>query len=203
MAAENGNYQISLNRNDHTIDRSVRVTDVPAAYVISGQWTLMLKGRGFPQTDTILTHLSSWTDNPDTRHFSGTGRYEIEFVLPEEYISDNITLHLDLGKVGNVAEVEVNGVNVGTRWMCGQKLDITNAVRSGTNCMVVLVTNTLINRVSAFKEPLPVPEELVPHYGGADAGTSFRVPIGFKPLPASGLMGPVKISVVKKVKIIL
>ena len=147
--------------------------------------------------------LSDWTKDPQTKHFSGTGRYELEFNVPEEYISKNKKLELDLGKVGNIAKVELNGVEAGTIWMRGQKLDITGIVNAGKNNLVVFVTNTLINRISALEKPIPVPEELVSRFGTSTTSYSNRLPreFGFKPLPASGLMGPVKMNVLKKMSI--
>ena len=203
LAAKNGNYQITLNRNNNEIIRSVRITDIPAPFIISGDWKLTLENKD-KKIDTTFTHLFSWTKDVRCRHFSGTGRYEINFELPKNYIAKDKLLQLDLGKVGNVAEVKLNGINVGTTWMRGQTLDITAAARAGNNKLTVLVTNTLINRVAGFKEPPPVPDELVPHYGSGTTAYSsgFRGPIGFKPLPASGLMGPVKISVLKKMKFV-
>lgn len=203
LAIENGNYHVTLKRTDRQITRAVKITDIPSPYVVSGDWKLTLKGQDFARIDTTLTDLSSWTETPRTRHFSGTGRYEISFELPEAYIAKDKRLLLDLGQVGNVGEVELNDVNAATVWMRGQTLDITDAAKSGWNHLVVLVTNTLINRVSGFKEPPPVPEELVPHYGSGTTrfSSAFRGPIGFKPLPASGLMGPVKISALKKINI--
>jgi len=125
----------------------------------------------------------------------------IGFDLPERYRTDGIELRLDLGKVGDVADVELNGKRVGVRWMRDQTLNITGAARAGSNRLVVRVTNTLINRVSGYKEPPPVPERLVEHYGRGTTQYSagFRGPIGFEPLPASGLMGPVQIVARKKV----
>ena len=89
--------------------------------------------------------------------------------------------------------------------MTGQTLDITGLVHEGENSMELHVTNTNINRVSAFKEPLPVPPELQQKYGKRKTGESTRLPreFGFEPLPASGLLGPVKIVPGKKVKISL
>jgi len=135
-----------------------------------------------------------------TKHFSGTGRYAIDFELPDDYVGSDKLLHLDLGKVGNVAEVELNGVNMGAIWMRGQTLDISNAVRTGVNHLDVFVTNTLINKVSNFQAPQPIPEHLVPLYGRSPASFSSKIPpeIGFEPLPASGLLGPVKIKILKK-----
>ena len=83
--------------------------------------------------------------------------------------------------------------SVGTTWMRGQTLDVTPAAKEGDNKLVILVTNTLINRVSAMKEPPPVPEDLVSRFGSGAVSTETPREFGFKPLPASGLMGPVQI----------
>ena len=66
---------------------------------------------------------------------------------------------------------------------------------------MVLVTNTNINRVSAFTEPVPVPENLVEKYGTARVGGSMPREFGFEPLPPSGLMGPVIINPIKIINI--
>ncbi|HPO08951.1 MAG TPA: hypothetical protein PLZ55_09815, partial [bacterium] len=112
---------------------------------------------------------------------------------------------LDLGRVGNVAAVELNDNNVGTVWIRDQVLDITKAVRHGRNRLVIVVTNTLINRVSGLEEPVPIPGDLVDHYGSDTTAhsASFRGSIGFRPLPASGLLGPVRILAAKRVDIAL
>jgi len=93
--------------------------------------------------------------------------------------------------------------SVAGRWMQGQELDITHLVREGNNRMVVLVTNTLINRVSHLTEAIPFPKELVPHYGGPLSVRPYpqSSTMGFRPLPASGLMGPVTIRVARRVRV--
>ena len=204
---ENGLITATLKRGGIYKTVSKEVTGLPAPYTISGTWKLVLEGKGFPKIEKSLIRLISWTEDPKTRHFSGTGRYEIDFNLPGEYIQEDIKLVLDLGKVGNVAEVELNGEKVGVAWMRPYKLDITKAARKGKNHLVVLVTNTLINRVSGFKEPPPVPEELVPRYGSGPTSytrkyySTLTREFGFEPLPPSGLMGPVRIIPMKRVTI--
>jgi hypothetical protein len=118
-------------------------------------------------------------------------------------LASGLALHLDLGQVGNVAEVELNDSKVGTCWMRGQLLEITKAARPGRNRLVIFVTNTLINRASGLTEPVPIPENLVAHYGRGTTpySASFRGPVGFTPLPASGLLGPVRIVATKRVEI--
>ena len=199
--SRNGTHAATIERVGRTVTRSITLDDVPPALGIGGPWQLTLAGRDFPKLERTITRLTSWTRDPRSRHFSGTGRYAIRFDLPERYTATDLELHLDLGRVGNVAEVRLNDTPVGTCWMRGQTLNVTGQVRAGSNQLVVLVTNTLINRVSAMTEPRPIPEHLVEHYGSATRAFArgAHSPIGFKPLPASGLLGPVRIVPSKKV----
>lgn len=185
---------------------SQKVSGVPAPYAVSGDWRLVLEGRDFARMEKALSHLASWTKDPDTKHFSGTGRYDLDFDLPEQYLDHDIQLILDLGHVGDIADVTLNGKQVGVAWMRPYRLNITTAAQVGSNHLTVLVTNTLINRVSGFKEAPSVPEELVPHYGSGSGefARGREVPeIGFEPLSPSGLMGPVNILPMKRVSIAL
>jgi hypothetical protein len=197
----NGNLYATIKKDGKETTTNISVDNIPAPFNLSGEWKLTLESEYFQQKTKTLTTLSSWTKDEETRHFSGTGKYEIDFDLPAEYVDSELDLLLDLGKVGQIAEVIINGKNAGVVWMRGQNLEISKLVKTGENKMEVLVINTLINRVSAMKEPTPVPPELVPVYGSAATQTPGSLPreFGFQPLPASGLMGPVVIIPVKKV----
>ncbi len=207
LANENGIYHVVLKHNQSDISGSVNVKNIPSPFTISGEWKSTFIENDITILDTTFLRLSSWTENDKTRHFSGTATYSISFDLPEEYLSDKHVMLLDPGKVGNIAEVELNGIKAGTTWMREQTLDITNLAKPGLNHLKIFITNTLINRISAMEKAPPVPTHLVPKYGSGtttySAGRQRTVEMGFKPLPQSGLMGPVKIKVLKKVEIIL
>ena len=49
---------------------------------------------------------------------------------------------LRLGKVANVATVRVNSIACGTAWTAPYEVDITDALRNGTNVLEVEVVNT-------------------------------------------------------------
>ena len=198
-AKQNGSYFATLKSGNEEKQINALVTGIPAPYLISGKWKMELKGDGFPLFTRQQEYLSSWVDDPLTRNFSGTGRYEVSFNLAGEYLQKELKLFLDLGKVGNIAEVRLNDHPLGTVWMQGQKLEATEAVRKGENKLVILVANTLINRVSSMKEPPAVPEDLVPRFGSGAVITEIPREFGFKPLPASGLIGPVQLIPVKEV----
>jgi hypothetical protein len=203
LADENGFHTLVTIDRTGEHRRSVAVDDLPSPYVIGGEWRLTLEGKNFPRMETTLSRLTSWTDDPRTRHFSGTGRYEITFDLPSSYLKDDIQLELTVGDVGNIAEVELNGNRVGVCWVRGQSLDISDTVRTGQNDLVVRVTNTLINRVAGLEELSPVPADLQPRFGQDlyDSTSPAGRLIGFEPLPRSGLMGPVKITALKRIRV--
>jgi len=203
LTNKNGVFMINLNKDGNSYIKTEEVKDLPAPYSISGSWRLTFEGKDFPKITKTITSLTSWTKDPKTKYFSGTARYELDFNLPTDYIKSNIELILDLGKVCNVAEVELNHKKIGVAWIRPYQLSITEIAKEGTNHLVVLITNTLINRVAGFKRIPPVPEELVPQYGStADYALKMKCPeIGFRPLSSSGLMGPVKIIPIKKVAI--
>ena len=200
LAIRNGVHRLTLSDGFSTHST---VEGIPQPHTIDGAWQLILEGRGFSRFETTLPRLASWTDDRRTRHFSGTGRYRMTFDLPADYIADDLRLDLDLGVVGNVAEVELNGRRVGVRWMRGQLLEATGVVAAGPNTLVVNVTNTLINRVSGLEELPPLPEHLRSRYGGDRIGAKSpsRRLLGYDPLPVSGLLGPVEIRASKRIAV--
>lgn len=199
--SQNGSYFMNLSKNNNERFITKEISDVPSPMLLNGNWKLDLESNHFEGIEKELKYLSSWTDEEDTKHFSGTGKYTIRFQLSKNYLSPDLKLELDLGKIGNIGEVEINGKKVGTIWMKGQTCEISKLVKKGTNELTVYVTNTNINRVSAFKEIVPVPDNLVDKFGEAKSVTRMPREFGFEPLPPSGLMGPVKIIPVKVVKV--
>ena len=199
----NGTFYAEINNKGVNTIKNVQVENIPAPLNIGGEWKLTLEGKDFPRQTKNITSLSSWTKNEKTKHFSGTGQYEINFEVPSSWMNKNLNLILDLGRVCNVAEIIINDKNAGTVWMRGQKTGITKLIKQGENKLVVCVTNTLINRVSGMKEISPVPENLVPRFGTARSQNPGVLPreFGFEPLPASGLLGPVRIIPSKNVTV--
>lgn len=169
------------------------VHQLPAPLRVANSWHMVLESPHFARLEQRLDTLVSWTDLPAARHFSGTGVYTTDFELPDAYLRNDLELPLDLGVVGNVAEVRLNGQPVGTTWMRGQPLELSGVARAGRNRLEISVTNTLINRVSGWTTFPDVPQELQPRLGhGLPEGQAMRL-LGFSPLPRSGLLGPVEI----------
>ena len=170
---------------------------LPEPQPIAGTWKMKLAGFGFDTLDTTISQLTDWTKDERTRHFSGTGHYEIEFDLPAERIMAGTRMTLDLGQVGDLAEVWLNGQSLGTSWMAPHRLDITAAARAGKNVLVVEVTDTLINYVSGMKAMPDVAPELQARLGHANPtiyeNSGHIGETHETDLPPSGLIGPVQI----------
>lgn len=207
VASSNGLVKINALDGDRTITGSAVVKGLPVPHTIPGPWRMELEGYRFEKLVEEMRELKSWTDNPRTKMFSGTGQYSVSFEVPMDFLETETEVLLDLGVVGNVAAVEVNGRPAGVVWMRPYTLHVTELLRAGKNQLNVRVTNTLINYVSQLEKLPGVPATLVPHYGkttdiyklGADEWLHREK--NFSPLPPSGLLGPVTLFARKKVTV--
>lgn len=103
-----------------------------------------------PEKPQIFNTLQSWSTNKDSsvRHYSGTALYtnsiRIDFdpEIDREYF-------LYLGKVFDLAEVKLNGINCGIAWTAPYRVDISKALKKGENKLELYVTNTWSNRIEA------------------------------------------------------
>lgn len=138
-------------------------------------------GRGAPAGITLpkLASLSDQAD-PGVRYFSGMATYTSSFVLPKS-VKSGAPLWLNLGEVGEIAEVSVNGKRVGYAWHKPYRVDLSGAVRNGVNSVEVKVANLWVNRLIGDAQP------------GAKkvTWTSFPTYSADAALRPSGLIGPV------------
>jgi hypothetical protein len=146
---------------------------------LRGPWRITFQpGRGVNKPVT-QTSLSSWSEDPGTRYFSGVATYEKQFVLPQSVRGARLTL--DLGDVRDVAEVSLNGKVLGTAWTAPFAVALTNA-RPGINRLTVKVANLWVNRLIGDAQGGK-------KYGFATIPT-YRADA---PLRPSGLLGPVTV----------
>jgi hypothetical protein len=142
-------------------------------------------GRGAPREAT-LTRLAPLNQNanPGIRYFSGIATYTTDIVLPAAPRAGE-KVKLDLGAVGDIAEVRVNGSPVGTAWHAPWTLDVSGAVKRGRNRIEVRVANLWVNRLIGDQQPgaTKVAYTGVPTYTAA------------APLQPAGLIGPVALVV--------
>lgn len=114
---------------------------------ISGNWNVT-----FDKLSVDFPQLGSWTNSliSEVKYFSGTAIYRNSFQLSTVQKGQYL---LDLGEVKNIAEVIVNGKNMGTLWKRPFKLDISEALHSGENHLEIKVTNLWVNRLIGDAQP--------------------------------------------------
>ncbi|MDB5242016.1 MAG: glycoside hydrolase [Spirosoma sp.] len=151
---------------------------------VDGAWKVSFQeDRGAPG-QAQFGQLASWTDNPDAgiKYFSGTATYDNTFNVPT--VAKNGRYVLDLGDVKNMAEVIVNGKNMGIAWKKPFQVDVTEALKPGANTLQIKVTNLWVNRLIGDAQP-----------GVTNKVTYTTMPFyrADSPLLPSGLLGPVRI----------
>lgn len=157
-----------------------------AAATLDGPWTVDFQpGRGAPAS-VKFDRLQSWSDSadPGVKYFSGVATYRQSFQAPRGWKLGQ-PLMLDLGQAADVAQVSVNGQDVGYAWKAPYRVDVSKAVRPGKNTLEVKVANRWVNRLIGDQQP------------GAKKLTYTTLPT-YKvdaPLQPSGLLGPVTLQV--------
>ena len=167
---------------------------------IASPWKVTFQeGRGAPK-EMIFNKLISWSEiannaseirnpNPEIpnteggiKYFSGTATYQNTFKMPA--LAKGTGYKIDLGDVKNIAEVIINGKNLGTVWKKPFKVNISEGLKVGDNMLEIRVTNLWVNRLIGDAQPdvkNKITFTTMPFYQ-ANA-----------PLLPSGLMGPVVI----------
>ena len=129
--------------------KTVVVKSVPKPIELSGPWQVSFpKNLGAPGTATF-PKLISWPASSDEgiRYFSGTATYKKPFTLTNDMLKKSNSLELDLGSVAVIAEVIVNGKNLGLLWTAPFRAFLGNAVHTGKNDLEIRITNLWPNRL--------------------------------------------------------
>jgi len=156
---------------------------------VDGKWTVKFQPeRGAPEF-AQFDKLTDWTtSNVDgIKYFSGTATYSIQFDMPRDGSED---FWLDLGEVCIVAEVSIDGHDLGTAWTYPFRVKVpANMLTKGSHMVEVKVTNVWNNRLVGDK-----------FLDEKDRITSTNMHGKFNkktPLLQSGLLGPVTLVSVK------
>jgi hypothetical protein len=162
-------------------------TEVSELKTITTPWVLEFqKNLGAPEQITIDS-LKSYTDfeDPGIKYFSGTTAYKNHFDLSKKEMKQGRIL-LDLGNVCYLAEVYVNGKNLGILWHAPYQLDITDALQKGNNDIEVRVTSLWRNRIIGDQQP---------GCKQTYTYTSYKFYRANSKLIPAGLLGPVKLKI--------
>lgn len=157
---------------------------------IDTPWTVQFDEQWGGPKQTVFDHLMSYTESTDEgiKYYSGTAVYTNQVLISEPELKQGRFV-LNLGEVGCIAEVTVNGKPLGTLWKAPYVIDITDALKPGTNDFEIHVTNLWANRIIGDLQP-----NCKKKYTYIACDIFFRANA---PLLPSGLMGPVDIMLVQ------
>ena len=112
-------------------------------------------------------------------------------------------LWINLGEVFNLAEVSLNGIDLGTLWTAPWSTEITKAVKEGENLLEIKVVNLWPNRLIGDEQILPMASptgsgldwllESKPRNSERITFATYNFYKKDAPLLKSGLLGPVRI----------
>jgi len=192
-------------------DKKAAEAEKFASIDVNGPWMVHFpKGWGAPEQIEFAA-LTDWTQNEnyDIQHFSGTATYVKDF----EYSAAGRQVFLDLGTVNVIAEVTLNGKNLGILWKPPFKVEITDAIKAGSNHLEIEITNLWANRLIGDEK---YPDDCVWHKFKKESDNFIEIPQWLKhgkekpvterkafvmwrwykagdPLLPSGLVGPVRL----------
>lgn len=146
------------------------------------KWKLLFPaGWGSPAIVQV-NELKAWKDldlTPEGKAFSGTATYTTTFDAGN--MVKNSRFLLDLGRVEMIAVVSLNGKQIRTLWTPPYSVDLTGAVKPGTNTLTVEVTSTWFNRL-VYDAGQPEEQRKTWTINGPKKDAALR---------ESGLIGPV------------
>jgi len=177
----------TANSNDETFSTLAK---------LAGPWSVSFDPKYGPTQPVSFDTLQSWSDRPEPliRFFSGTAVYRKEFDFDPAQTDQRTHreaggarpkgLFLDLGVVRELAEVKLNGISCGVTWSPPFRVDISKAVRPGTNTLEIEVVNFWPNRLTGDASLPPAQRT---------TRTNIRKFRPNTPLMPSGLLGPVSL----------
>ena len=125
-----------------------------AEVALEGPWNVTFDGDNQSPSPLTLAVAAPWSGPAsdahalDVKYFSGTATYRHTFTADAAALGADRRVVLELGEVSDLAEVRLNGQAVGTLWTYPFRIDITDAVRPGTNALEIAVTNAWWNRLA-------------------------------------------------------
>jgi len=221
LARQPGRYELQTASGK---TRTVMVSALPPVQEFSGPWEVSFdpkwgsfdSAQGRPPGMFVFEKLEDWSKRPEEgiRHYSGTATYRKTF--QSAIRNPQSKIFLDLGNVAVMAEVKLNGKDLGILWKPPFRVDITDAIKAGGNTLEVKVVNLWINRMIG-DEQLPEDSKRTskgtleewpqwlnegkPSPSGRFTFTSWRLWKKDDALAESGLLGPVTVQTAVKIDI--
>jgi hypothetical protein len=188
----------------------------PAPLEINGPWEVTFPPHWGAPEHVTFDKLVSWSEHPDAgvKYFSGAATYSKTINVPAAMLAGHRAFYLDLGKVAVMAQVILNGQDLGILWKAPYRVEITGLLRPGDNQLQVRVVNLWINRLIG-DEQLPEDsqrnadgtlKQWPPWLANGQPSPTGRYTFGTwrlwkknDPLAESGLIGPVSVTASERI----
>lgn len=186
---------------------------------ITGNWKVSFQPKldkpfemGFPELIDFSKH-----SYREVNYFAGTATYHKTINIESGLLEKGQKIILELGEMNDIAEVKVNGKNLGVLWYPPYSVDITDALKKGENKLEIAVTINWANRlIGDEQEPadfewgkdrgekmgraiLAYPDWFIKNEPRQSQGRkTFSIWYYYRkesPLKPAGLVGPVKLLV--------
>ena len=191
-----------------------KLDHVPDPIALNKDWSVNFPSK---KETLFMKDLYSWSSSADEeiKYFSGTALYSKTFTLPDNALASDLSFDLELGDVQVMAEVIVNDISFGVLWKAPYTVKIDPALKQGTNTLKLKVTNLWVNRLigdeQLAQDAVYVEDRLKqfpqwlekPHQRPTSRVSFYSWKHWNKndPLRPSGLLGPIKIRIYKKIQL--
>lgn len=114
---------------------------------LTGSWKVAFDERRGGPGVVGFKQLTDWTTSTDDRikYYSGTAVYKLTFKVQKPKAGERAVLQF--GKLGSIAQVFLNGRELGTVWCSPYNIEVTDALKTGSNQLEIHVANSLMNRM--------------------------------------------------------
>ncbi|MCG8526859.1 MAG: hypothetical protein MI748_10795, partial [Opitutales bacterium] len=145
--------ETDLQNMDTNVPTPVEILDV------DGPWSVKFDPEWGPVIFDRLHPYGEHTDD-EIKYFSGTATYTTTFDLGS---TPNQAILLDLGEVGTMARVTLNGQEYPLLWQAPYLIDVSEVIKAGKNIIRIRVTNSWNNRLIGDSH-LPAHPEGIPDW---------------------------------------
>jgi hypothetical protein len=140
-------FRKSANKKEATGTKTRNWLDYAETQQIEGPWQVSFDPKwGGPAKPLTFEKLADWSRRPEEqiRFYSGTATYRTAFQCRQK---TGPRTFLNLGQVEVMAEVLLNGRNLGVVWKPPFRVEITDALKAGENSLEIRAVNLWINRM--------------------------------------------------------
>jgi len=116
---------------------------------IEGPWNVQFDPKWGGPEKVTFEKLDDWTKRPESgiKHYSGRATYRKTFDAPPAARKSGQRVYLDLGTLHSIAEVRLNGQDLGLRWCPPWKVELTGVLKPTGNKLEIDIINVWANRI--------------------------------------------------------